>query len=316
MGTPNRESRLNLYYSFYVMRWKFAANVAKMAALALLLFAAAPLAKEWKVDPTWLHRYVPEVAEKTSDVTTDSCHSQPIFGEGDPEAGILRSVARFGEVTVDAGGECKVVRYERQEEIYFVLKGSGTLHYGPEQAPMRKNDFTYLPPGVSHTLSNPAQEPLRVVVMGVKIPADVAIQPAVPKPAIANLDQVKEQTVEGHPVSVQYKLLIGPRTGTRDLINATYVVIDTFLMDFAPGGTNFPHHHLTAEEIYLVLDGEGSMVAGGGMDGTEGRHAARAGDAYYFRPNCTVGFYNSDRPGAKAHILALRSRVPLPKRAD
>ena len=295
---------------------KFAAQVVQTVALALLLFAATPLAREWKVDPTWLHRYVPEIAEKPSDLTTDSCHFLPIFGESDPEAGILRSVTRFSEVTVDPGGECKVVRYERQEEIYFVLEGSGTLHYGREPARMRKNDFTYLPPGVSHTLSNPAQEPLRVVVMGVKIPAEVAIQPAAPKPAIANLDQVKEETVEGHPASVQYKLLIGPRTGARDLINATYVVVDTFLMDFAPGGTNFPHHHLTAEEIYLVLDGEGSMVAGGGMDGTEGRHAAKAGDAYYFRPNCTVGFYNSDGPGAKAHILALRSRVSLPKRAD
>jgi len=41
------------------------------------------------------------------------------------------------------------------------------------------------------------------------------------------------------------------------------------------------------------------------------RYAAKAGDAYYFRPNCTVGFYNQDKPDAKAYILAVRSRVPL-----
>jgi len=41
------------------------------------------------------------------------------------------------------------------------------------------------------------------------------------------------------------------------------------------------------------------------------RYAAKAGDAYYFRPNCTVGFYNQDKPGAKAYILAVRSRIPL-----
>jgi mannose-6-phosphate isomerase-like protein (cupin superfamily) len=82
-------------------------------------------------------------------------------------------------------------------------------------------------------------------------------------------------------------------------------------MDFAPGGTNFPHHHESAEEIYLVVDGEGQMVAGGGMNGIEGRHSAKTGDAYYFRPNCTVGFYNSNKPGAKAHILAVRSWVPI-----
>ena len=34
-------------------------------------------------------------------------------------------------------------------------------------------------------------------------------------------------------------------------------------------------------------------------------------DYYYFRPNCTVGFYNQDKPSAKAYILAVRSRIPL-----
>ena len=89
-----------------------------------------------------------------------------------------------------------------------------------------------------------------------------------------------------------------------------------FWMDFAPGGTNFPHHHETAEEIYLVLDGDGQMVAGSGMDGIEARFPAKTGDAYYFRPNCTVGFYNKETPGAKAHILAVRSKIPLSEEED
>jgi mannose-6-phosphate isomerase-like protein (cupin superfamily) len=101
------------------------------------------------------------------------------------------------------------------------------------------------------------------------------------------------------------------RTGKRDAIDDAYVVTSLFWMDFAPGGTNFPHHHPSAEEIYLLLEGEGVMVAGGGTDGIEGRHPAKAGDAYYFRPNCTVGFYNQNKPGAKAYILAVRSQIPL-----
>ena len=65
-----------------------------------------------------------------------------------------------------------------------------------------------------------------------------------------------------------------------------------------------------------MIEGQGEMVAGGGMDGVEGRHPAQAGDAYYFRPNCTVGFYNQITPGAKAHILAVRSRVLLNEEVD
>ena len=65
-----------------------------------------------------------------------------------------------------------------------------------------------------------------------------------------------------------------------------------------------------------MIDGEGDMVAGSGMDGVEGRFPAKAGDAYYFRPNCTVGFYSQNKPGAKAHILAGRSKVSLPREED
>jgi len=128
---------------------------------------------------------------------------------------------------------------------------------------------------------------------------------------VANLGEAREETVSGHPNSVLYKLLIGLHTGKRDLIDEAYVMNSFFWMDFAPGGTNWPHHHEAAEEIYLIMDGQGEIVAGSGTNGVEGRYAAKAGDAYYFRPNCTVGFYNQDKPGAKAYILAVRSRVPL-----
>jgi hypothetical protein len=57
------------------------------------------------------------------------------------------------------------------------------------------------------------------------------------------------------------------------------------------------------------------MVAGGGADGVEGRQPARAGDAYFFRLNCTVGFYAA-RNGPKARILAVRSLYPLSKEVD
>jgi uncharacterized RmlC-like cupin family protein len=149
--------------------------------------------------------------------------------------------------------------------------------------------------------------------MGFKIPSSTTVTvPA--KLQMANIDEVKKQTVGSHPPSVLYQLLLGDRKSTRDRIAAGHVVTSLFIMEFAPGGTNFPHHHETEEEIYLVLDGHGEMVAGGGIDGIEGRHPARVGDAYFFRLNCTVGFYNSNEAGAKARILAVRSLFPFPER--
>lgn len=279
-------------------------------ALFLLLISATLSAQDRKVDPTWLHRYVPGLSETKSDLSSATCHYKPIFGAGDTDARILRSVSRFAEISVDARGKCENVSYDREEEIDFVLQGTGTLQYGEEAHPLRANDFVYLAPGSKHLIANNSSQALRVLIMDFKIPARIALVPPSP-PKIINLDDVKEETVEGHPDSVLYKLLVGPRNGKRDAIDEAYVVTSLFWMDFAPGGTNFPHHHETAEEIYFVVDGEGEMVAGSGMDGVEGRYPAKAGDAYYFRPNCTVGFYNQNKPGAKAYILAVRSRIPV-----
>jgi mannose-6-phosphate isomerase-like protein (cupin superfamily) len=281
-----------------------------------VVMSANLLAQDRSVDPTWLHRYVPALREAKAEISSSTCHYKPIFGAGDADNRILRSVSHFGEVSVEAHGNCQNVFYDREEEIYFILEGTGVLQSGDETHPLRANDFTYLAPGVKHGLANNSAQPLRVLVMGFKIPPRVALNPPPPPARIVNLDDVKEEPVQGHPTSVLYKLLAGPRNGKRDAIDSAYVITSFFLMDFAPGGTNFPHHHETAEEIYLVVDGEGQMVAGSGMDGLEGRFPAKAGDAYYFRPNCTVGFYNQDKPGAKAHILAVRSQIPLSNEED
>jgi len=281
----------------------------------LLVIGMGLLSQERKVEPTWLYRDVAALPERQIDLSSDSCHYTAIFGEGDSESKLPQNVARFGELTVAPHGTCKVVEYPRDEELYFVLGGSGMLHYGEQSHALTQNDFAYVPPTVRHSISNPSSEALRVVVTTVRIPQETPLLPPA-ELAVANLDEIKEETVGGHPNSVLYKLLIGPRAGTRDRINATYTVADFFLMDFAPGGTNTPHHHEVAEEIYLVLDGEGQMAAGGGMDGVEGLHHAKTGEAYYFRPNCTVGFYNQKASAAKAHILAVRVFVPMPKNPD
>lgn len=287
----------------------------RLLSLSLLLSASAS-AQERTVDPTWLHRFLPGTAEAKGDPSAPTCHNRVIFGQGNGDAQILRSVSHFSEVTIDPHGSCASAFYDREEEIYFVTQGTGLLQFAEETHPLRTSDFVYFAPGVKHGISNNSTQPLRVLVMAFKVPARVALSSPPPRPRVINLDDVKEELVQGHPTSVLYKLMVGPRKATRDAIDDAYVVTSLFWMDFAPGGTNFPHHHETAEEIYLVMDGEGQMVAGSGMDGIEARFPAKAGDAYYFRPNCTVGFYNRETPGAKAHILAVRSKISLSSEDD
>ncbi len=292
------------------------ARMSETVVFLVLLTPAILPAQDRTVDPTWLHRFVPRLSETKTDLSSSTCHYKPIFGQEDADSRILRSVSHFAEVTVDSHGNCQSILYDRKEEIYFVLQGTGSLQVADDTHPLRANDFTYLPPGAKHGLANNSTQPLRVLVMGFNIPPRVVLSMPAQHVKVVNLDDVKEEPVQGHPTSVLYKLLVGPRKAKRDAIDDAYVITSFFLMDFAPGGTNFPHHHETAEEIYLVVDGEGEMVAGSGTDGIEGRFPAKSGDAYYFRPNCTVGFYNQDKPGAKAHILAVRSPIPLSNEED
>jgi mannose-6-phosphate isomerase-like protein (cupin superfamily) len=283
-------------------------------AVALLLGACCAVAAERTVAPTFLHRYLPGVQEKAADVTTSTCHYKPVFGVGDSETRIVRGVARYGEITVDPGGVCAPVDYPREEQVYVVLEGSGVVQHGDGQHPVRKHDFMYLPPGVKHGVSNPGGVPVRLIVMGFKIPPEAKV--TLPRELmLANIDDVPLQVVGNHPPSCRFRLLMGTTESKRDRIAAAHVLTSLVVMEFAPGGTNFPHNHEREEEIYLLLSGTGDMVAGGGMDGLEGRHPARPGDAYFFRLNCTVGFYASTQPGSEtARILAVRSLFPERRR--
>ncbi|MBK5292039.1 MAG: cupin domain-containing protein [Acidobacteriia bacterium] len=262
------------------------------------------------VDPTYLRRNLHKVAAQPDELSAPGCQYRPVFGSGDGESRIARGLSRFGLVQLTPASSCAPVTYAREEQIYFVLSGNGQVLHGGEKHAIRKDDFLYLPPGVAHGLSASAGAALDVIVMGYKIPA--RMDPAIPaKLQIANLSEVKKQVVGNHPPSTLYQLMVGDTKSTRDRLSTGHVITSLFIMEMTPGGTNFPHHHDREEEVYLLLDGTGDMVAGGGMDGVEGRHASKPGDAFFIRLNGTVGFYNTGK--TTAHILAIRSLYPFGK---
>src|ERR1700730_17568450 len=135
--------------------------MSKPLLFLLLLMPVDVQAQDRTVDATWLHRYLPRLNETKADLSSTTCHYKPIFGAGDTDNRSLRSVSHFGEVTVEPHGNCQNVLYDRKEEIYFVLQGTGSLQYGDETNPLRANDFTYLAPGVKHGFANNSGQRLR-----------------------------------------------------------------------------------------------------------------------------------------------------------
>jgi mannose-6-phosphate isomerase-like protein (cupin superfamily) len=287
-----------------------------MVVLIMILAALAVHvadAQDHTIDPTWLHRNVVTAQERKSEMTTPGCHYKPLFGEGDADRSAVAGIARYGEAVLDSHGSCAAVQASQEDQIYVVLQGHGTASYGAQSVVLNSDDYLYIPAGTRRGLNNSSDLPMHVIVMGFRTRG---FEPApIPEhPLKANIDAVPTQTVTGHPSSALYRLLLGDVTSKRDRIAAGRVVTSLFLMEIAPGGTNFPHHHEREEEIYLVLNGHGEMVAGGGTNGIEGKHPAQAGDAYFFRLNCTVGYYSA--PDIKTRILAVRSWYPGMAKSD
>ena len=287
----------------------------RLARWIAIGFAAASVALA--ADPTFLRRYLPDVPPVADDLTANSAGAsyRPAFGAGDPQAGQLKGIARYGELTVAPGGASAIVSYPAEEQIYFVLDGNGTLVYGDQRAPVKKNDYLYLPVGVKHGIANESHLPVRLLVIGFKIPRGTNLPPT-PKLMLANADDVPLVPVAGHGPTALFRLLMGTTASRRDRLAAASQMVSLFIMDFAPGGTNIPHHHEMEEEIYYILRGHGDMVAGGGADGNEGRYPAREGDAFFIRLNATVGFYSGSKSGDHDLVLAVRSRFPFPQRSE
>jgi mannose-6-phosphate isomerase-like protein (cupin superfamily) len=283
-------------------------HAVRLVALLIGIFCAPLLhANDRKIDPTFLSRDTSAVGEKQSDITTKTCHYRALFGQGDSDPSVVVGIARYGEAVIDPNGVCGLVQYPDEDQVYVVLEGTGSVKYGDAIVSLKKEDYLYIPSTVAHALSNKSDTPTTVIIMGFRTKGFEKTQPP-PQPLKANIEDVPTATVSGHPDSTRYRLLMGDVDSKRDRIAAGRVLTSLFLMEIAPGGTNFPHHHEREEEIYLVLSGHGVMVAGSGMDGIAGRHPAKAGDAYFFRLNCTVGYYSD--ANVKSRILAVRSWYP------
>ena len=296
-------------------------HFAAYSAALLTLVLCAPLSRAQtppknltNVDPTYLYRDSNTAPDQPSDVTTATCHYKALFGVGDPnnppvttDGDTLGSVARFAKVVVDPGGACTSVQYPQEEQIYVVLNGTGSAAYADQAVPLKAEDFLYIPATVAHALKNTSAAPFAVLIMGFHT-AGYESSPLPAQPLVANIEDVQIEHVNGHPDSTHYRLLQGTADGKRDKFDVGHVVTSLFVMEIDPGGTNHPHHHVNAEEIYFVMSGHGDEVAGDGGDGTEGRHASKPGDAWFYRDNATVGFYSA--AGVNSRILCVRSWHP------
>jgi mannose-6-phosphate isomerase-like protein (cupin superfamily) len=69
-----------------------------------------------------------------------------------------------GYVLIPAGSEQpKLSRHDGVEEIYYVLRGTGTFILGVEQLAVRPGSAVYVPPGIEHRAVNGGDDEMELL---------------------------------------------------------------------------------------------------------------------------------------------------------
>ncbi len=258
-----------------------------------------------------IRKSMASLQEADVEISTGTARYKPIFGEGDDSKKLMKAIKRFGHLSIVPNGKSKSVKYGREELACYVLSGTGMLHYENRDVPISKNDFFYVPIGTKHGFSNPREDTLKVLVIGVSIPADTIVKPTT-ELKIASANNLAFQALsKSHGETSKYQLLMGTTRSIRDRLASANQISSLFVIDFAPGGTNIPHKHKDDEEIYFMLEGSGEMVSGETPEGKEMRYPTKEGDTFLYLPNTLVGFYSPAKPEAEhTRILAIRVKSP------
>jgi mannose-6-phosphate isomerase-like protein (cupin superfamily) len=69
----------------------------------------------------------------------------------------------LGHVTLEPNGGQVPWHNQQQEEIYFIVEGSGEMCLGDEKQTIHTGQAVYIPSGVFHQLTNTGATPLRMI---------------------------------------------------------------------------------------------------------------------------------------------------------
>ena len=86
------------------------------------------------------------------------------------------------------------------EELFFILEGTGEARFGDERLPLRKGDFLACPPGdqsVAHQIINTGNVPLRYLAVSTMMYPDICEYPDSKKFLIAEKARKTDGSVDG-----------------------------------------------------------------------------------------------------------------------
>ena len=194
------------------------------------------------------------------------------------DAAHLKSRSRVVRHRVQAGMNGDYHNHEDAEQLYYILRGQGTLLLGAEKHAVREGDIVYIPPKLYHRLFNDSSNWMEHLILSFQLSEErqeEAKEP--PEPLVRNW---REQSpyAEGHGDQILWPLLrhrdtppIKHLTEPKDYC-LTRDLYDISRNALQPRGRSKEHSHQGIEQIYYILDGRAQILLG------EEKREVREGD--------------------------------------
>ncbi len=91
----------------------------------------------------------------------------PEFDSVRPES--MRSFESFSRVLIKPGTTNQMHVHDDQEQVYFVLQGSGIVQVGDETTEVKAGDSIFLPASVPHGFVNNSEKLVILLMIGAKV---------------------------------------------------------------------------------------------------------------------------------------------------
>lgn len=178
------------------------------------------------------------------------------------------------------------------EQFYYVLAGDGEVQIGDQRFPLTAGTAAYLPPGLPHqAFASPASEWLEHLVVSCHVSRTGT------GPRVVNWRQVRP-AAGAHAAAVIWALLESadstpPDTDQPCLLGFHYLTRQALVR----GRTSDRHQHDDKEQVYYVLEGEGTLVAADRV------YHLTEGDTVYLPRSVPHQILNEEWPGWLSYLI-------------
>lgn len=216
-----------------------------------------------------------------------------------PEPGaILKAINYLAYGRLAAHNSTLPTRLDREQNVFYVVGGTGEVSAGGKTAPLRKDIAFFIPENIEFTLTNTGDADLTMYVVSEPVPDGF-------KPASAMLVTDETQVPVRTPMAASPFTLPGASGHwahvVRDLFSRTdglATIGDLITVDINPMTMGEPHpHNPGQEEIWTAIEGDSLAFIG-----TELR-VQHPGMAYMIRPDQVMTHSNINSSDAPVKFL-------------